>query len=177
MYSLVVVEVNVAREALSLAGERYARSPVIANTLCLERAVKAFDVGIVVWPVQAAMAHLDAASCESILVESAVFWPIVALHYGEAKAECSLCLQHCTSGQPSAEPRKERYMGHARVEINDRVVIHSSSRGGIDMVNSICLYKLTRRSGKWTLGVISAHTVLSASGNPRPPQNTSDTTQ
>lgn len=49
---------------LSLAVERDAPAPMVSNTFLLQGAVKALNMGIVVWSSEATVAHLDAGGCQ-----------------------------------------------------------------------------------------------------------------
>ena len=60
-------------------------------------------------------------------------------------------------------------MSHPSVEIDDRVVIQSLARLGVDMVDGVCLNELTRPGDDWASRVVSPYAVLPASCNPRPP--------
>jgi hypothetical protein len=62
VYALVVVEVNIARELLSLARKWYASMPIVSDTFLLQSTVKPFYVSVIVRPAEAAVAQLYASS-------------------------------------------------------------------------------------------------------------------
>jgi len=81
VYSLVIVIVQVSRQGLALARERYALAPVATNAFFLQCTVKSLDVRIVVGPSKAGVAHSNVALPHDLLKVATVLWAIVCLDH------------------------------------------------------------------------------------------------
>ena len=67
---------------LALAGERDALSPVASNVLCLEGAVEAFDVGVV---VGSCMSCWYSCTLHLLLEVTSILLAIVCLYHSDTK--------------------------------------------------------------------------------------------
>ena len=87
MYALVVVEVNIARELLSLARKWYASMPIVSDTFLLQSTVKPFYVSVIVRPAEAAVASNNAILSKCLLEVTTKLKSIVSLHHLEMEAK------------------------------------------------------------------------------------------
>ena len=70
---------------LALAGERDALSPVVSNVLCLEGAVEAFDVGVVVVSMESCMSCWYSCTLHLLLEVTSILLAIVCLYHSDTK--------------------------------------------------------------------------------------------
>lgn len=100
MYSLGIVVVEIPSKHSSLAVERYAPAPVVANAFCLDGSVEPFDVGIVIWPMQPSVSRLYAYSLQTVLEVPTVLRAVVTLYHSERIAKGCLSINDSLNGYP-----------------------------------------------------------------------------
>lgn len=161
MYTFLVVVVEIRGKRFSLATERNALAPEVANTFCLDGAVKTLNVSIVVWASKPGMADSDTLLPEDLLKVATILWAVVALYHSKPKAEGCLGVKDGLSSQSLTKGCGEHGVRHAGMEVNDRVVIQSPTTMWIDVMNRVCLYELARHGDTRTTGIIWAKALLS----------------
>ena len=123
MYTFVVVVLNIFIQFFFPARERHALSPVAANALFLDGAVKPLNVSIVIRSVEPGMPGMDTSSLHLLLKVPSVLWAVVTLHHSKTKAEDCLGVTDGLSGQSLAKGRGQHGVCHARLEVNNSVVV------------------------------------------------------
>ena len=164
MYTPLVVVVEIRGEHFSLARERNALAPVVSSTLCLEGAVEPLDVGVVVRAAQSRVADGNAVCSHPLLEVPTVFRAVVSLHHGEREAEGCLRIENSLSGSSLPEGGGAHGVRHARIEIDDRVVVYPPTSMGIDVMDGIGLYQLTGSGGMRTARVVCPDPFLPSAG-------------
>lgn len=103
------------------------------------------------------MSGLYARSSHLLLKVPSILWTIVSLHHGNGESPLLPCFQHSPGSVPRAELWYQDGMCHPGEQVNDGVVLQSSARLWIDMVNGVRLDEFTRTSSVRTPGVIRAN--------------------
>lgn len=178
MYSLEVVELKVVVQfSLQMLGGCLVGN-VVSQTLFLDRAVKAFNMGIVVRSPESGVPREHSMAPEHLLKVPTELRAIVSLDHGKVKAPFIPGMQYHVGSQPGQDTRMYLGIGHPGIHINDGIDIPSGFSDWADVMNRIRFNQFTRLGYMRTPGVVWTNSFLpSAVKAVVPSQNTAHTAQ
>lgn len=177
MYPHGIIEVQVRRQAgLDLFGcVPVGQDP--AQTLFLDGPVEPLDVGVVVRPMESAVAGRDATAVEVILKVPTILWPVVGLDHGKDEAEPVLGSQDHLGSNARPDPVVDLGVGHAAVQVYDGVDVAPPFGQRTDVVHGVGLDEFAWFGNHGADGVAAPDPRPAAVYHAAAPENTPDTTE